>query len=251
MDAATNFLYVEYLNTKSSGEVRAAFDRFLRRYKRELDACRAAGFDVTWRTDNGGEFTSSDLDEFCEEFAVKRSFSVPYAPPQNAHAERMWGILLRTMRITIAESKISERFWTYAMQNAVRLHNSLPSTKLDNNMSPYQAFTGKLPNLGRFRAMMLAQIDEKIRTQGTILATIIARIRTVRYPAAMAGYTRMSGWAHDSREGRDVNGDLRNRAHTSGILCGYSWRTRVATGLPLLLVSTWTLSLFLIHLRRQ
>ena len=53
VDAATNFLYVEYLNTKSSGEVRAAFDRFLRRYKRELDACRAAGFDVTWRTDNG------------------------------------------------------------------------------------------------------------------------------------------------------------------------------------------------------
>ena len=151
MDAATNFLYVEYLKTKSSGEVRAAFDRFLRRYKRELDACRAAGFNVTWRTDNGGEFTSSDLDEFCEEFAVKRSFSVPYAPPQNAHAERMWGILLRTMRITIAESKISERFWTYAMQNAVRLHNSLPSTKLDNNMSPYQAFTGKLPNLGKFR----------------------------------------------------------------------------------------------------
>ena len=89
VDAATNFLYVEYLNTKSSGEVRAAFDRFLRRYKRELDACRAAGFNVTWRTDNGGEFTSSDLDEFCEEFAVKRSFSVPYAPPQNAHAERM------------------------------------------------------------------------------------------------------------------------------------------------------------------
>ena len=82
---------------------------------------------------------------------MKRSFSVPYAPPQNAHAERMWGILLRTMRITIAESKISERFWTYAMQNAVRLHNSLPSTKLENNMSPYQAFTGKLPNLGRFR----------------------------------------------------------------------------------------------------
>ena len=82
---------------------------------------------------------------------MKRSFSVPYAPPQNAHAERMPGILLRTMRITIAESKISERFWTHAMQNAVRLHNSLPSTKLDNNTSPYQAFTGKLPNLGRFR----------------------------------------------------------------------------------------------------
>ena len=55
VDAATNFLYVEYLNTKSSGEVRAAFDRFLRRYKRELDACHAAGFDVTWRTHDSRE----------------------------------------------------------------------------------------------------------------------------------------------------------------------------------------------------
>ena len=91
------------------------------------------------------------MDAFCEEFAVKRSFSVPYAPPQNAHAERMWGILLRTVRTTMAESELHERFWTYAMDNAVDLHNSLPSTKLLNSISPFEAKTGKKPNLGRFR----------------------------------------------------------------------------------------------------
>ena len=51
-----------------------------------------------WHTDNGGEFMSHDLDEFCNEFAIARSFSVPYAPPQNAQAERMWGILLKPTR---------------------------------------------------------------------------------------------------------------------------------------------------------
>lgn len=30
--------------------------------------------------------------EFCAEFEVNISFRVSYAPPQSAHAERMWGI---------------------------------------------------------------------------------------------------------------------------------------------------------------
>ena len=151
VDAATNEMAVYYLKTKHATQVRECFDRFLRENQRRLDACRSAGYDVTWRTDNGGEFTSADLDEFCEEFAVKRSFSVPYAPQLNAHAERMWGILLRMVRTTLAESHISERFWTYAMDNAVMLHNSLPSEKHEKYVSPHQAATGQLPDLGRFR----------------------------------------------------------------------------------------------------
>ena len=62
---------------------------------------------MTWLTDNGGEFMSNDIDEFCTEFAVSRSFSVPYALPQNAHAERMWGIILECMRAIMREESRS------------------------------------------------------------------------------------------------------------------------------------------------
>ena len=151
VDAATNVLFVEYLDSKSSTLVRDAFQKFMRVYSSELQACRDAGFPVTWHTDHGGEFMSSDLDDFCEEFAVKRSFSVPYAPPLNAHAERMWGILLRTIRTTMAESGLPTKFWTYAMDNAVTLHNSLPSMKHSNFKSPTEVLTGNLPDLGKFR----------------------------------------------------------------------------------------------------
>ena len=82
---------------------------------------------------------------------MKRSFSTPYAPPQNGQAERMWGILLRTMRITMAESGLSERFWTYAMDNAARLHNSLPSRKHRDFISPWEMLYGRQPDLGKFR----------------------------------------------------------------------------------------------------
>jgi hypothetical protein len=50
------------------------------------------------------------------------------------------------MRITIAESGISEKFWTYAMDNAVQLHNSLPSRKHPGNISPFEARTGQPPD---------------------------------------------------------------------------------------------------------
>ena len=105
----------------------------------------------TWHTDNGGEFMSNDIDEFCEEFAVKRSFSVPYAPPQNAHAERMWGIILQPMRKMLAESGVHESFWTYTARQACMIHNILPSTKLAGEISPYQAKYGVPPDVGNIR----------------------------------------------------------------------------------------------------
>ena len=61
------------LKSKSSHEVRHAFDEFLTDHEEFL----AHKKKVTWHTDNGGEFMSHDLDEFCNEFAIARSFSVP------------------------------------------------------------------------------------------------------------------------------------------------------------------------------
>ena len=101
--------------------------------------------------DNGGEFTSDDLNAFCEEFAINRGFSVPYAPPQNGHAERMWGIILRTMRIMLAESKVHESFWTYAARHACMLHNILPSSKLTGEISPYEAKYLMKPRVDKLR----------------------------------------------------------------------------------------------------
>ena len=147
VDACTNDLSVHFLYSKSSSEVKDAMEQFLRDNRAYLPHDKP----VTWHTDNGGEFTSNDLNEFCDEFALKRSFSVPYAPPQNAHAERMWGILLRPMRIMLAESGVHESFWTYAATQACMLHNVLPSTKLAGEMSPYQAKYKVLPDVGNIR----------------------------------------------------------------------------------------------------
>lgn len=148
VDASTNILAIYFLRSKSSKEVIDAFKLFLSEYKHYLPIDVKP---IRWHTDNGGEFISDDLEFFCDEFAIRRSFSIPYAAPQNAHAERMWGILLRTMRVMLAESHVHESFWTYAASHACYLHNIMPSTRLAGEISPYQALYKMPPTVDKIR----------------------------------------------------------------------------------------------------
>ena len=147
VDAATNNLYTYPLRNKSSAEVRSAMEEFMRDNRTHLNH----GKPVRWHTDNGGEFMSNDIDEFCEEFAVRRSFSVPYSPPTNAHAERMWSTILRPIRTMLAASHVHESFWPYAAAHATYLHNIMPSSRLAGEMSPYQALHGMKPDVSKVR----------------------------------------------------------------------------------------------------
>ena len=147
VDASTNHLYTYPLRNKSSAEVRSAMEEFMTTNRQHL----SHGKPIRWHTDNGGEFMSHDIDVFCEEFAVNRSFSVPYAPPTNAHAERMWSTILRPMRVMLAASRVHDSFWPYAAAHATYLHNIMPSSRLAGEMSPYQALHGMKPDVSKVR----------------------------------------------------------------------------------------------------
>ena len=77
VDACTNLLQVYFLRSKSSNEVKVCLATFLHEFKSQLPTNPTQP--IRWHTDNGGEFISNDLDEFCTEFAIHRSFSTPYA----------------------------------------------------------------------------------------------------------------------------------------------------------------------------
>lgn len=147
VDAYSNYCALYLLKSKSSVEVKNAFQEFLSDHKEHL----SHGNKVTWHTDNGGEFMSHDLDAFCNEFAVTRSFSVPYAPPQNAQAERMWGILLKPTRTLLAGARIDDAFWSYAIKHACQCHNVMPSYAQPNMRTPWEALTGMKPDVSKFR----------------------------------------------------------------------------------------------------
>ena len=104
-----------------------------------------------WHTDNGGEFTSSSLNDFCNLLSIRRRYSTPWVPQQNAYAERSWGALLRTMRIMLAESKVPEAFWPYAMDTAALLHNTLPCYTNPGMKTPWEMLYGVAPDLSKIR----------------------------------------------------------------------------------------------------
>ena len=147
VDAYSNYCAIYLLKSKSSQEVKCAFQEFLKDHEEHLKhKCK-----ITWHTDNGGEFMSHDLDEFCNEFAVARAFSVPYAPPQNAQAERMWGVLLRPVRVLLAGARIDDAFWSYAIRHACQCHNVMPSYAQLGMRTPWEALTGSKPDISKFR----------------------------------------------------------------------------------------------------
>ena len=147
VDSATGWSEIYLLKSKHSSEVKDCFENFIKKWKHKLPN----GVVREWFTDNGGEFTSASIDEFCDEFVVKRGFTVPYCSPQNAQAERLWGILQRCMRIMFAHSALPVRFWHYAAKHANMLHNLLPRATNEEGMSPWEALHGTKPDFSNVR----------------------------------------------------------------------------------------------------
>ena len=147
VDSATGYGEICFLQTKHADEVIPHFDSFVKRWKHKLPG----GVVREWFTDNGGEFTSASVAEFCDEFVTKRGFTVPYCSPQNAQAERLWGILQRSIRIQLAHSGMPISFWHYAARQAMAVHNLLPRHSNEKHTSPYEALHGTKPDFSNVR----------------------------------------------------------------------------------------------------
>ena len=147
VDDYTSYTGIAFLKTKSPGEVLSALQAFEKSVRRYLPRDHIE----EWHTDNGGEFTSNNTRDFCEEIAIKRSYSVPYTSNTNAKAERFWGLVLRPMRAMFADTKVDDSFWPYAMDQACQLHNTLPTSTLVGDISPHEALTGNRPDMSQFR----------------------------------------------------------------------------------------------------
>ena len=147
IDAYSNYACIYPLFDKSSEEVLECCHAFVAEHSQLLRDGKVTEF----FTDNGGEYLNGNIDDFCDEFVERRGFTTPFLPPQNALAERLWGILLGPMRAAFAASDVPFEFWHYCARHINELHNSLPSSSLPNFISPYECLFGDKPDLSKFR----------------------------------------------------------------------------------------------------
>ena len=137
-DAFSKHIAVYCLETKTKEEVLDAFKRYLTDFSEHFPS----GI-KEFHADNGGEFINSDMDAFCEELCIKRSFTVPYLPSQNPYAERAWGTVLRKVRTSLFACGLPDSFWTYAITRAAFIHNIIPAP---DGITPIQKLTGVAPS---------------------------------------------------------------------------------------------------------
>ncbi|GJX89634.1 ribonuclease H-like domain-containing protein [Tanacetum coccineum] len=73
--------------------------------------------------DNGIEFKSSIMNQFCEMKGIKREFSIAKTPQQNGVAKRKNRTLIEAARTMLVDSKLPVTFWAKAVNTACYVLN--------------------------------------------------------------------------------------------------------------------------------
>ena len=103
-----------------------------------------------FRTDNGGEYTSKEFEDYLKREGIVHETTVPKTPEQNGVSERMNRTLIEKVRSMLSDSKLPKKFWAEALSIATYLHNRSPTSALQG-LTPYEAWTGNRPNVSNLR----------------------------------------------------------------------------------------------------
>ncbi|RVW49190.1 Retrovirus-related Pol polyprotein from transposon TNT 1-94 [Vitis vinifera] len=103
------------------------------------------------RSDNGGEYQSSDLQKYLEGHDIIHQTTCSNTPQQNGVAERKNRHLLEVVRASLIAAKMPISYWGEAITSAAYLINRVPSSSI-NFQTPLQALTNvvvapTIPNL--------------------------------------------------------------------------------------------------------
>jgi hypothetical protein len=101
-------------------------------------------------SDNGGEYTSKEFNNFCIEAGIKWEFTIPHNPQQNGVAERKNKIIIEATKAMIHDQSLPMTLWAEACMTTVYVQNRSPHQIL-KNITPEEAFTKVKPKIEHFR----------------------------------------------------------------------------------------------------
>lgn len=101
------------------------------------------------RTDNGGEFCSSEITNILKRDGIVHQTTNPYTPEQNGLCERMNRTIVERARCLLFDAKMDKKFWAEATNTAVYLRNRTIASGLSK--TPYELWTGRKPDVSHLR----------------------------------------------------------------------------------------------------
>jgi transposase InsO family protein len=130
---------------KTKNETLGKFQEFKalveNQYSREIRALRS---------DNGGEYTFGEFNDFYRKTGIKRELIVPYNPQQNGVAERKNRTVCEASRAMMCDQDLPASLWAEATGTAVYVQNKCHHAILDQK-TPEEVFTGEKPDIGHLR----------------------------------------------------------------------------------------------------
>ena len=142
----------------------------------------------TLRSDNGGEYVSSEFEAYLKSKGIHHELTVPHSPEQNGVAERMNRTLMESARSMIAHAGLPNCYWAEAVATAAYLRNRVPTVAFKEKTTPYEQWYGRKPNLGHlkvFGCMAYAHIPDVHRQK---LDKKAEKLRFVGYSIQSKGY---------------------------------------------------------------
>ena len=158
-------IQVESIDHKRYGitftEVNSRYRWFyaLRRKSDALDAFKqfyaeitSKGFTIrSLKSDNGGEYISTDFKTFCTSKHIVQRFTQPHTPQSNSYSERFNRILGERTRAMLSGSNLPNFLWAEAMQTTTYLYNRMIGPG-SITQTPFELLFGFKPNISNLRA---------------------------------------------------------------------------------------------------
>ncbi|EOY17849.1 Copia-like retrotransposable element, putative [Theobroma cacao] len=158
IDDMSRMTWIYFIQHKS--EVFSVFQKFKAKVENE-SGCRIKKL----RTDNGGEYTSSEFISYLENEGIHHQLTAPYCPEQNGVSERKNRTIIEMSRCFLFKKKLPKSFWAESANTAVYLQNIL-ITQAVNNETPYEAWYSTRPSVDHLRifaSICYLHVPEELR----------------------------------------------------------------------------------------
>lgn len=132
------------------------------------------------RSDNGGEYSSCALKDFCKQRGMILEPTTPYTPELNGVAERLNRKLCEKTRSLLTDAEMPKSLWGEAILTAVYLTNRSPTSAIEHK-TPYELWYGEKPDLSKlkvFGSPCVVHVPKEKRS----------KLDTTGVPAIFVGY---------------------------------------------------------------
>jgi len=103
------------------------------------------------RSDNGGEYVSSEFKALHDENNTTHQTTVPDTPQQNAVAERLNRVLVEMARTMMRHTDVDQDLRADVIKTVVYIKNRVTSRALSVGQTPFELWTGNKPNVSHMR----------------------------------------------------------------------------------------------------